>query len=532
MEERNQNTETRTLILARDPALLYKIKQDLDKRIIGEDRNKLLLFLIGASSLTNRPLGAIITGDSSSGKSYVMNQTLKYFSNVEKFTRITKASPDRLAKDFSNKILVVEELHGSEAAQSTIRVWISEGKLSLLTTERDEEGKITTQVIETKGSPVFITTHAGTFAEEQLLNRIMIISVDETKEQTRKILEFEAEEFMKPHSGEYIKPDPAIARFLKGLIPFDVKIPYADLLAKTFPADSVKSRRDFKKLLCLIGTHAFIYQKQRPWGQDPKKKTEGGTFIMALPCDFYAVWEIAADSMRDTLFNLQRRFFKILDLFSVGMFHTAKSAATKSGYSQSRARQILNVLVDRGILLVDETNKPYQFFLREKPEITSINGLEHELNTFDEESLKTYLEGCCSNATYMLEDDEGEEIKYVAPKELNFSFPVPINPLTGEPFSTSIALEQHQPKPVPNASNETKPKPTSKTLIEYGETVNREALIATIKENFHVGTKDAFKQVAKEKGGLSGGEAETLFTNLVEEGLLVVLPLGLWTWVK
>jgi len=88
-----------------DPALLYRIKTELDKTVIGEDENKLLLYLICASSYTDFNLSAVITGSSSAGKSWLKNNVLKYFANVLSFTRMTAAAPDRTGSSFHRKIL-------------------------------------------------------------------------------------------------------------------------------------------------------------------------------------------------------------------------------------------------------------------------------------------------------------------------------------------------------------------------------------------------------------------------------------------
>ena len=105
--------------LLRDPGLLYRVKCELDRFIVGEDKNKLLLFLIAASSYTKWPLSAIITGESSAGKSWLMNNVLRFFDNIEEFTRITAAAPDRLGQDFTNRILKVEELRNRPGASHT-----------------------------------------------------------------------------------------------------------------------------------------------------------------------------------------------------------------------------------------------------------------------------------------------------------------------------------------------------------------------------------------------------------------------------
>lgn len=118
--------------LLSDPALLYRLKKELDRFIIGEDENKLTLWVIAASSHTRFNLSAVINGGSSSGKSWLKSKVLQYFGNVRSFHRVTKAALDRLGTDLTNVILDIEELRGSEAAQPTLRVALSEGKLSLV----------------------------------------------------------------------------------------------------------------------------------------------------------------------------------------------------------------------------------------------------------------------------------------------------------------------------------------------------------------------------------------------------------------
>jgi len=194
--------------LMSDPAFLYRIKTELDQTIVGEDQNKLLLYLICSSSYTDFNLSAVVTGSSSSGKSWLKNNVLKYFANVQRFTRITAAAPDRLGSSLDKKILDIEELRGAEAAQSSLRLMISEGNLRLLTTTVDDEtGKLATTTIDTLGRPTFITTATSAEIDNELLNRLFIISIDESREQTKKIIKFEAQKYkILGFNGETEKP--------------------------------------------------------------------------------------------------------------------------------------------------------------------------------------------------------------------------------------------------------------------------------------------------------------------------------------
>ncbi|MEM1661194.1 MAG: hypothetical protein QXR17_08685 [Candidatus Bathyarchaeia archaeon] len=71
--------------LLKDEKLLCKIREVMDKEIVGEYENKLLLFLIFLS----KDLGAeyaqacFIMGESSSGKSYLMHKVLSYFPDLQ-----------------------------------------------------------------------------------------------------------------------------------------------------------------------------------------------------------------------------------------------------------------------------------------------------------------------------------------------------------------------------------------------------------------------------------------------------------------
>ncbi|RLI79554.1 hypothetical protein DRP04_09055 [Archaeoglobales archaeon] len=410
--------------LLKDPALLYRIKCELDRFIVGEDKNKLLLFLIAASSYTKWPLSAIITGESSAGKSWLMNNVLRFFDNIEEFTRITAAAPDRLGQDFTNRILKVEELRGTDQAQATLRVWISEGRLRLLTTSPDTKEA---EVIETKGVPTFITTCTDVNVDTELLNRVFFLSVDESKEQTKRVLEFEAQEYSILGVQNYKEVNPLFKKIFQPLIYVDkVIIPYAHILAKNFPIPetrelAVKPRRDFKKLLFLIGTIAWLHQMQRIIVEEesiPKIR-----YVVASPVDFVLAWQICEEGMKATLLNLSDRHRGVLEVFNENEQLTAREVAEKTGYSQNRAREILNSLVKYGFLYRDEKEKPYKYGLRKKAEIPHTSDMfVQEIVSFYQEKLEEALTGMHENT------------KIVRIYEPSHPWSLYVDPLTGKQY--------------------------------------------------------------------------------------------------
>jgi len=237
-----------------------------------------------------------------------------------------------------------------------------------------------------------MTTTTSVSPDAELLNRLFLISVDESEPQTKKVLEYEAQEFMNPDfdSNRLIPNDLKQAvEFIAGT-PFNqVLIPYAADLAKAFPSKSVKARRDFKKLLFLVGAVAFLHQMQRPIVY--KEKTM--QFVVALPIDFLIAWEIAADSMKATLMNVQKRSMQVLELFSEVETLTSRHVATETGLSQNRAREILNGLVELGYLLKDERGKEHKFSLKKEnavPDVTIADFGATAVN-FDEKQFGEWL---------------------------------------------------------------------------------------------------------------------------------------------
>lgn len=392
------------LDFARREDLLYQVKLDLDKQIAGEDDKKLTLFMICCSSFTNNPLGAIITGESSAGKSWLLNQVLKYFPNVIEFTRITAAAPDRMQQNLQYKILKIEELYGWEQAQTSLRVLISEGRLRLLTV--DPQTKQTT-ILETTGIPVFLTTTTNAQIDDELLNRIFMLSIDESPEQTKKVNLYTAESYSNPDWDEYVKPNEKILKFIELLSkpenPKKVVIPFSKDLAGIFPTSTVKARRDFKKLLNLIYVSAFIHQYQRPIfipeGWEENKLLLNKCFVLALPQDFYVAWEITKKSFSETFLKCQARALKVLELFEENVEYTIDmlTAKFKEKYtvdlSRDRIRQIVKSLVNLGYICENDEKRPYKYFLAKKPEFGGIDQIQLVYQVLNQNNLNLSFSG-------------------------------------------------------------------------------------------------------------------------------------------
>jgi predicted transcriptional regulator len=353
--------------LLKDERLLCRIREVMDKEIVGEYENKLLLFLIFLS----KDLGAeyaqacFIMGESSSGKSYLMHKVLSYFPDecVIWLTRSTTHGLEYFCKgkDLTGHILAIEEAPGVEEAQPYVRPIFSERGLKIVTAQA-LGGNVASQVIEVKGCPVFVTTSCSPIIDEQMSTRVWILSTDESVEQTKRILEFEAKREKYPKQANIGEEKETIRKALKELKPVKVLIPYADFI--DFPFNKIRVRRDFPKLLALIKVSAYLHQYQRP-----RLVLNGEEYVIATFADYNIAYALAGKVFRPTILGLPEGVLKVFDvckrLSEQSVEITSRTVTESCEYSQKTVQKYLNELVRARLLLRDESQREYRYSLVE-----------------------------------------------------------------------------------------------------------------------------------------------------------------------
>ena len=98
--------------------------------MVNEDKNIALAFLVCISSVTQKPLHLIIKGDSSSGKTTIINELKKFlpekgYYHFDALTPAALSNSDDL--DFTNKIVFLGEHKGVSKSQYPIRILSSDG---------------------------------------------------------------------------------------------------------------------------------------------------------------------------------------------------------------------------------------------------------------------------------------------------------------------------------------------------------------------------------------------------------------------
>jgi len=251
------------------PTLFDDILADCEKRgLMGERNNVLLLYVAMTSRKRDTPLSVLILSSSGSGKTALQDAVLA-FCPPEDLVKLTALSGKALfykeRLSLKNKVLALEEGDGAEEAMYAIRNLISAGELTSESTIKDlATGRLTTMENKVEGpsSVCFTTTRPDVDPETK--SRFWVTSIDESRDQTRKILSFQRQQHLSdsliitPEIEAVLRKHRNFQRLLK---PVAVKNPYAAQLS--YGDDRLQGRRDQPKYLNLIKAIAFLRQMQK-----------------------------------------------------------------------------------------------------------------------------------------------------------------------------------------------------------------------------------------------------------------------------
>ncbi len=265
--EPEQIEEAMELLTA--PDLMERIGESFNAAgIVGEDTNKLAAYLAATSRLLSKPLAIIIQSTSAAGKTTLMEAVLSFFPSEEqvKYSAMTGQSLYYLGEtNLKHKILAIVEEEGAEKAGYALKLLQSEGELTIASTGKDATtGRMETQTYHVEGPVAIMLTTTSIDIDEELMNRCLILTVDESKEQTERIhqLQREARTVRGIVAGEKRKAILATLTNAQRLLkPYLIANDFAPRL--TFTSDRTRTRRDHEKYLTLIDTIALLHQHQR-----------------------------------------------------------------------------------------------------------------------------------------------------------------------------------------------------------------------------------------------------------------------------
>jgi hypothetical protein len=256
--------------LLRDPALLDRILDDLDRcGVVGERTNKLVAYLAATSRLLDEPLAVVIQSSSAGGKSSLLEAVLALVPEQDRvqYSAMTGQSLFYLGEaDLRHKVLAIVEHEGAERASYALKLLQSEGALTIASTGKDAAtGRLITQAYRVEGPVALMLTTTAIKVDEELLNRCVVLSVDEGREQTRAIHERQRMAqtlegvLARQERQHLLKLHRDAQRLLRPVL---VVNPFAKELS--FLDHATRTRRDHLKYLTLIRTIALLHQHQRP----------------------------------------------------------------------------------------------------------------------------------------------------------------------------------------------------------------------------------------------------------------------------
>ena len=186
------------LNLLRDPKLLERILADFAAcGVVGEETNKLVGYLAAVSRKLDNPLAVIVQSTSAAGKTALMEAVLAFVPPEErvKYSALTGQALYYLSDaDLKHKILAIVEEEGAEKASYALKLLQSEGELTIASTGKDPHtGRMVTQEYRVEGPVMIFLTTTAVDIDEELLNRCLVLTVDEGREQTAAIHKLQRE---------------------------------------------------------------------------------------------------------------------------------------------------------------------------------------------------------------------------------------------------------------------------------------------------------------------------------------------------
>jgi DNA primase catalytic core len=294
------------LRMARSAGLVDELQRDFGRLgIVGEETNRLLLYLAMTSRKMDDPLAVQILSSSGAGKSHLQDAVLSLCPE-EDLIALTSLTGQALfykgADSLRHKCLAIAEVAGAEGARYALRNLISDKKLVIESTIKNAlTGRLETQLNTVHGPTAVFETTTNPDTDAETRSRYVLLSVDESPEQTKAILAaqrhshtLEGRKRRKARELVLAKHH-ALQRLLE---PVAVVNPFEPLLA--YGDDRLAFRRDHPKYLNLILAVTFLHQMQRPRRHDP----ELGDYLETTLDDIAIANELAHELFGQSLDDL------------------------------------------------------------------------------------------------------------------------------------------------------------------------------------------------------------------------------------
>ena len=333
------------LALLKDPALIERIVEDVERvGLVGEPANALVAYLACVSRKLGHPLAVLIQSTSAAGKSTLMDTLLSLVPEEDRvqYSAMTGQSLFYLGEtDLKHKILAIAEEEGVRQAAYALKVLQSQGELTIASTGKDPAtGMLVTQQYRVEGPVMLCLTTTAIDVDEELVNRCLVLTINESREQTRAIQQRQRQ--ARTLAGLVATSEANMVREIhqnaqRLLRPLAVVNPYAEQL--TFLDDRTRTRRDHAKYLTLIEAIALAHQHQRT----VRTTSAGGKpieYIEVQLADIELANRLAHDVLGRSLDELPPQTRRVLGLIESFVAETAAREAMKPADVRFTRRQL------------------------------------------------------------------------------------------------------------------------------------------------------------------------------------------------
>ncbi len=284
-------------------------------------------------------LAVLIQSTSAAGKSALMDAVVDLVPQEERVAYAAMAGQNLFylgETDLRHKALAIAEEEGARHAAYALKLLQSQGALTIASTGKDPaSGKLVTQDYTVEGPVALMLTTTAIDLDEELKNRCLVLTIDESREQTRAI--HARQRYEETLEGLAASAGASAIRTLhhnaqRLLKPLKVVNPFAEAL--TFLDDKTRTRRDHRKYLGLIRAIALLHQYQRPVHTLARPGMAAIDYIEASLEDIAAANQLAHAVLGTTLDELPPQTRRLLHLVRD---HVAARAAAE-GVSQRDVR--------------------------------------------------------------------------------------------------------------------------------------------------------------------------------------------------
>ena len=262
-------TASKCIEFLKQENLIDKFNELIGKSgIIGEEKNRILLFLVASSYKMPNTLHALIQGSSGSGKTRLLKiiSGLMPSEDVKRYTRVTDNSfYNQDEYFFVHKLICFEDLDGlKEDAQLAVRELQTNEILTTSTSIKDANGSIRggERIVRGPIASLACTTRGEVY--EDNISRCFLIAVDESREQTLQVIAYQNNEAAGLISrGHQKQIKTFIQNCMRLLKSYEVINPYANKIKLPESAHKIRRLNELYQSFVRQVTLLNQYQRQK-----------------------------------------------------------------------------------------------------------------------------------------------------------------------------------------------------------------------------------------------------------------------------